>query len=194
MTVLERLPFWIFFVLGALLIGVASVQYMTANGTLTDSDPFNAVPEFAAGDLVFFDQFDEEQHVAENGDVHLLGQLDPFWSTELDFGEAGTGTVYAFLPATQRKNADVVPAVVIARDPASFEAWMADNGAGNASIGDLFALHGSVGLSHARAVFGDFALYGRGTRARGTEPFGAHLTSERAADWWILLAAWVSAA
>lgn len=144
MTVLERLPFWIFFVLGALLIGGASIQYMSANGTLTNSDPFNAVPDVAPGELVFFDQFDEDLHVGENGDVHLLGQIDPFWSTELDFGSEGRATVYAFLPATQRKGADEVPAVVIARDTAAFETWMARNGSGNASIGDLFSLHGHV--------------------------------------------------
>lgn len=144
MNLLERLPFWVFFLIGILLIGLASLQFLTANGSLTRSDPFNAVPEFAPRELVFFGQFEEARHVAENGDVHILGQIDPFQATELDFGKSGVATVYGLFTAASKSGSREVPAIILARDNARFQAWMADNSAGNASMGDLFQIHGNV--------------------------------------------------
>jgi hypothetical protein len=144
MTFVERFPYWIFMIIGVTMIGGASLQYLSATGALMKPSEVVERPEVAAGELVFFGQFDETQHIAENGDVHLLGQLDPFNARIIEDPKNGELAMHAFYPAEAKPDTKIVSAVIVAADNAGFLAWLSQNGSGNASMGDLYAIHGKV--------------------------------------------------
>ncbi len=148
MVLLERPPFWVFFVLGALLIAGASVQYIGGKGALGVENGWIAPPAPPPADVVFLENFNENEHVSAIGDVYLLGQIDPFTATALPLGPDAQAQIYGFFKASSRKGDRQIEAVVIAKDDQAFKTWMAENPAGNASKGDLFAIHGRVTHKH----------------------------------------------
>ena len=144
MTIFERFPYWVFVIVGLVLIGGASLQYMATTGTLHRVTTTDLRPSGANHDMVFFGQFDETRDIAPNGEVHLLGQIDPFHVHHVTDARVGEMSLYMFQPAEARPGTDTVSAVVAAPDNQAFLRWMGENVAGNASIGDLFAIKGRV--------------------------------------------------
>lgn len=136
---LGRLSEISFFVYGA----VAAASLVVAGGVFATQGATETAEAVAVADAVDLAVFDPARHVTDN-QATLLVQINEAYQFPITAGADEQKYLIPLFSAADDASATNVVSAVIVSDLVKFDAYLAQNTVGNARLGDLYAIQGTV--------------------------------------------------
>lgn len=140
--IFARIPFWVWPIMGIACIIMSVPGFIAWSESSSRAEALQGeMPELA--DL---GSFDPANDVGAFGEVHLFAQTNPEFNFTID--STGITTSQRHMVPLFAAEADVaernVGTVLLVEDIKQFNVWLSENVAGNARIGDLYAINGRI--------------------------------------------------
>lgn len=137
-----KIPFWLWPLVGLVSIALAIPSFIAAINAQDARTALAApVPE-----IVDLEEFDQTLHVGAAREVNVFAQTNSEYRFVIDSVGGSAGTRYAVPLFSVMADWDEkgVDYLLLVDELASFDAWLEQNLAGNARLGDLYEVNGRI--------------------------------------------------